>query len=194
LRIADATSEPAHYYFAPEASPPYEITSRYEWGVDTLEGKEIYPAHTEHARKTKGISEFTIQLEPKNFGVLLRRTLDYQFPNQRAEVFILETGTKTPGWQKAGVWYVAGGNTCVYSNPKGELGPTEHQVQTSNRRFRDDEFLVPRRLTQGRRSVRVRVQFTPVERPLYPGQPVPELAWADIKYSAYCFVMPQFHP
>ena len=29
-------------------------------------------------------------MEPKNFGVLLRRKLDYAFPNQRAEVFVAD--------------------------------------------------------------------------------------------------------
>jgi hypothetical protein len=26
---------------------------------------------------------------------------------------------------------------------------------------------------------------------LFPGQPLPELAWSEIGYTAYCFVMPQ---
>ncbi len=168
------------------------VTSRYEWGVDTLAGKEIYPAHADHGRKLTGTSEFTLQLEPKNFGVLLRRKSDYQFPNQRAEVFVGDADRKSTKWQKAGVWYLAGGNTCVYSNPKPELGATEHHVQTSNRRFRDDEFLVARKLTEGKRAIRVRVRFTPVRRPLFPGHPLPELAWSEIKYTAYCFVLPRF--
>jgi hypothetical protein len=192
LQIGDSTSEHAHHYDSPQASEPYEIMSRYEWGVDKLGGKEIYPAHTDRGRKTTGSSEFTLQLEQKNFGVLLRRKLDYQFPNQRAEVFVADTNDKSPRWRKAGAWYLAGGNTCIYSNPKGELGATEHNVQTSNRRFRDDEFLIPRKLTEGRRAIRVRVQFTPVPRSLFPGHPVPELAWSEIKYTAYCFVLPQF--
>ncbi len=192
LQLGDPQSEAAHQYHSPEASAPYEIASRYEWGVDTLDGKEIYPAHTDRGRKTTGASEFTLQLEPKNFGVLLRRKLDYQFPNQRAEVFVAEAGRATSKWRPAGVWYLAGANTCVYSNPKAELGATEHHVQTSNRRFRDDEFLIPRRLTEGKRAIRVRVEFTPVRQPLFPGYPVPELAWSEIKYTAYCFVLPQF--
>jgi len=65
-----------------------------------------------------------------------------------------------------------------------------HIAQTSNRRFREDEFLIPRHLTEGRSSIRVRVKFTPVETPLFPGHPLPELAWSEINYSAYCFVMP----
>ena len=192
LQIGDTASETNHHYLSPDASEPYEITSRYEWGVDTLDGREIYPAHADHGRKTKGTSEFKLDLEPKNFGVLLRRKLDYQLPNQRAEVFVADGDRKVPKWRRAGVWYLAGGNTCVYSNPKEELGATQHIAQTSNRRFRDDEFLVPLRLTRGRKSIRVRIQFTPVPQPLFPGRPLPELAWSEIKYTAYCFVAPRF--
>jgi hypothetical protein len=65
-------------------------------------------------------------------------------------------------------------------------------VQTSNRRFRDDEFLLPRDLTAGRSSIRVRVKFTPVKTPLYPGYELPELAWSEMRYSAYSYVMPRF--
>jgi hypothetical protein len=195
LQVGDADSERAHGYHSPDASAPYEITSRYEWGVDHVRGKEVYPALTDRGRSTKGTSEFTLKLEPKNFGVLLRRKLDYAFPNQRAEVFVADASRGQQGkelaWQPAGVWYLAGSNTCVYSNPKGELGATQHVVQTSNRRFRDDEFLVPRALTEGRSAIRIRVRFTPVKRPLFPGRPLAELAWSEIRYSAYCFVMPE---
>jgi hypothetical protein len=194
VQIGDADSEKAHRYYSPDASPPYEITSRYEWGVDHVRGKEIYPAHTDRGRSTKGTSEFTVRLEAKNFGVLLRRKLDYAFPNQRAQVFVADASHGQDGkeleWKPAGVWYLAGSNTCVYSNPKEELGATQHVVQTSNRRFRDDEFLVPRALTEGRSAIRIRIQFTPVKRPLFPGRPLADLAWSEIRYSAYCFVMP----
>ena len=164
--------------------------------MDAIKGQEIYPATTDHGRKTTGTSEFTLKLEPKNYGVLLRRKLDYSFPNQRAEVYIANASRDTQhikesDWKLAGTWYLAGGNTCVYSNPKDELGATQHVVETSNRRFRDDEFLVPRDLTEGRSAIRVRVKFTPVKIPLYPGQPLPELAWSEIRYDAYCFVMPK---
>ena len=156
---------------------------------------EIYPAHTDRGRKTTGTSEFTLKLEPKNFGVLLRRKLDYQFPNQRAEVSIADASAGTPrDWQPAGVWFVAGSNTCVYSNPKEELGATEHHVQTSNRRFRDDEFLIVRALTEGRAAIRVRVKFTPINVPLFPGHPLAEEAWSEIRYDAYCFTLPQWEP
>jgi hypothetical protein len=123
--------------------------------------------------------------------VLLRRKLDYQFPNQRAEVSVAKVKNGVVGaFKPAGIWYLAGANTCVYSNPKDELGAAQHVVQTSNRRFRDDEFLVPLNLTQDRPEIRVRVRFTPMEIPLFPGQPMPDLAWSELRYDAYCFVMP----
>src|SRR2546423_10270077 len=120
-----------------DASAPCEITSRYEWGVDALHGKEIYPVHTDHGRVVKGESRFTLRIDPANVGVMLRRKLDYAFPNQRAQVYVADVGGE-PRWQRAGVWYLAGSNTCIYSNPPEELGAAQHVVQTSNRRFRDD--------------------------------------------------------
>jgi hypothetical protein len=195
LQLGDAASEKAHRYISPQASAPYEITSRYELGVDHLDGKEVYPAHSDRGRSTKGTSEFTMKLDPKNFGALLRRKLDYAFPNQRAEVYVADDlpghSSGMTDWKPAGIWYLAGSNTCVYSNPKDELGATQHVVQTSNRRFRDDEFLVPRELTEGRSAIHVRVKFTPVNRPLFPGHPIPELAWSEIRYDAYCFILPR---
>ncbi|MFQ5928520.1 MAG: hypothetical protein ACE5MK_02400, partial [Acidobacteriota bacterium] len=160
---------------------------------------EAYPAHAEIGRYTRGTSEFTVKLQPNNLGVLLRRTLDYSFPDQRAEVEIADASEGHGGdglqWESAGVWYLAGSNTCVYSNPpRGEeLGETKHIVQTSNRRFRDDEFLIAGRLTRGRTAIRVRVKFTPVKRPLFPGHPMSDLAWSELRYAVYCYVMPLAH-
>jgi Protein of unknown function (DUF2961) len=193
LAVGDTASEQAHRYVSPDASAPYELSSRYEWGPDTLSGQEIYPATTDRGRTTRTISEFTLNIDPRNLGVMLRRKLDYQFPNQRAEVYVGDATSKNPDWRSAGVWYLAGSNTVVYSIGHGEeLGATQHIVQTSNRRFRDDEFLLPRALTQGRSSIRIRIQFTPVPIPLYPGYPLADLAWSEMRYSAYCFVMPKF--
>jgi hypothetical protein len=197
LKVGNPADEGAHHYVSPDASAPYPITSRYELGVDHVDGpgsREVFPAETDTGRKTAGISQFTLKLDPRNLGVLLRRKLDYSFPNQRAEVFVAEDDGTEPAWQPAGIWYLAGSNTCVYSNPKEETGAAQHIVQTSNRRFRDDEFLVPRSLTAGRSSIRVKVEFTPVRIPLFPGYPLPELAWSEIQYDAYCFVMPDWHP
>ncbi|HZM02492.1 MAG TPA: DUF2961 domain-containing protein, partial [Candidatus Saccharimonadales bacterium] len=196
LKVGDLASEAAHQYQSPKASDPYVITSRYEWGVDTLHGQEIYPASSDRGRKTTGASEFTLKLNPENLGVLLRRKLDYVFPNQRAEVFVADgsAAASEAVWKPAGTWFLAGANTCVYSNPKGEMGATQHVVETSNRRFRDDEFLIGRPLTQGRSSIRVRVKFVAVNLPLFPGRPVDEQAWSEMRYDAYCFVLPAWNP
>jgi hypothetical protein len=188
LQIGNASDERSHGYYSPQASEPYTITSRYEWGVDTLNGKEIYPAEQDKGRTTKGTSEFKLRLNADNLGVLLRRKLDYSFADQRAEVYIADKSKSN--WKLAGTWYLAGSNTCVYSNPKEELGATQHIVETSNRRFRDDEFLISRELTQGRKTIWVRIKFTPVNRSLFPGYPVGERAWSEIKYTAYSFVRP----
>jgi hypothetical protein len=198
LNIADPDSESAHHYSG--RGETYEIVSRYEWGPDTLPAQnpggniEIYPAHKEIGRKTTDRSEFTLAIDPKNVGVMLRRTLDYSFPNQRAEIYIADGKIRAPkesDWKSAGIWYLAGANTCVYSDPKGELGETQHNVITSNRQFRDDEFLLPLPLTRGRSSIRVRVIFKPVQIPLFPGFPFPnEAAWSEIRYDAFSFVVP----
>jgi hypothetical protein len=191
LQIGDAAAEHAHAYSSPQASAPYTISSRYEWGVNSLNGKEVFPQSEDRGRTTKGTSEFRLHVRPDNVGVLLRRKLDYAFPNQRAEVYI--AGASRSSWKLAGTWYLAGSNTSVYSNPEQELGAAEHQVETSNRRFRDDEFLIARNLTQGRKTIWVRVKFTPVDRPLFPGYPTGEQAWSEIKYTAYCFITPRVH-
>jgi len=179
-----------HRYIAMNVSEPFKMASRYEWGVDTLDGKEIYPEYLEVGRTLKGKSSFVMKIDPRNVGVLLRRKLDYIYPNQRAEVFV-SNSEGNEEWKKAGVWYLAGSNTCVYSNPPQELGTTQHIVQTSNRRYRDDEFLLPLALTRGKSAIRIRVVFKPVNRPLFPGNPVPELAWSEIRYTAYSYVPPK---
>jgi hypothetical protein len=193
LRIGDAKSEAAHKYRSPQASQPIELVSRYERGVDHLQGREIFHAESDWGRVTTGTSEFTVKLRPDNWGVLLRRKLDYGYPNQRAEVFVADE--TRPGrqerWRSAGLWYLAGSNTVVFSNPPDELGSAQHVVKTSNRRFRDDEFLIGRDLARGRSAIRVRVRFNRVEIPLYPGYPLPPLGWSEMRYTAYCFVMPQ---
>ncbi len=159
----------------------------------------IYPPHADVGRTTATGSEFTLAIDPANHGVLLRRKLDYSFPNQRAEVFVApagDDGLPVAGaeWRPAGIWYLAGSNTCIYSDPRGELGETLHNVQTSNRRFRDDEFLLPRELTRGHPRLRLRIRFTPVERPLFPGHPIPSLAWSEIRYDAYSVTLPDWQP
>src|SRR5690606_17645682 len=97
-------------------------------------------------------------------------------------------------WREVGLWYTAGSNTCVYSDPRGELDPSLHNAQTSNRRWREEEFLLPRELTEGRSSIRIKLEFVPKGIPLFPGHPLPEQAWSEYRYWAYSYVMPRVNP
>lgn len=190
LDVTDASG--LHGDFRIISEPTASIGKVLEVG-GTTGAFEVYPAHTQVGRITPGSSEFTLELRRDNLGVLLRRTLDYKYANQRAEVYVADTKDDEPEWQSAGVWYLAGSNTFYHSYPRkgGELGKSDPVVMSSNRRFRDDEFLIPRNLTQGRTAIRVRVKFTPVEIPLLPGRAIDKLVWSEMHYSAYCYVMPE---
>lgn len=222
IDIGDLSSEQNHSYHSPEASEVVTIESRYEWGIDTyphglwgmsrdqipdydkLIGKEVYPAHEENGRTTMGISEFTVKLDPENLGALLRRTLDYSIPNQTAKVYISDDRLyedavsnqdpgSTPKWDYAGIWYLAGSNTAIYSDPSGELEKRLLRTKTSNRRFRDDEFLVPARLTENRSAIRIRIEFVPNEQKLFPEFPFPkESAWSELRYEVFSYIKPKF--
>jgi hypothetical protein len=162
LHVSDPIDETSHSYVSPRAQGVDVLSSRYEWGVDSTPAPDggttvVYPASSDTGRHTTGTSEFTLSIRPDNLGVLLRRKLDYGYPDQRAEVYVADGDTARPAFVHAGTWYLAGSNTCIFSDPPGELDPFQPVVQTSNRRWRDDEFLVPRSLTEGLASLRVRV-------------------------------------
>lgn len=195
LHVSDPADEGAHGYVSPDASGVDTLTSRYEWGVDTIPlsvggSAEVFPASTDTGRHTTGTSEFTLAIQPENMGVLLRRKLDYGYPDQRAEVYVADGASETPSFVAAGLWYLAGSNSCVYSNPPHELDPFQPTVETSNRQWRDDELLLPRALTEGKSSLRVRVVFVPGSAPLVPGGVAPAQAWSEYRYTAYAWTLP----
>lgn len=150
---------------------------------------EIFPEMEKAGRRTEGASEFTLAIRPDNHGVMLRRTLDYRYANQRARVFIEVDGE----WMAAGVWYLAGSRTVYHSFPwtEGELAPVRPLVITSNRRFRDDEFLLPVDLTRGRDQLRLRIECAPRNPPLLPNREPEPSAWTELTYRAYSYVMPR---
>jgi hypothetical protein len=197
LTIGDEQSEREHEYRSPEASPPQVLTSRYNIGPDTYTppppGQPIvvYPEESRTVRYTRGSSEFVLNVRPDNQGVMLRRTLDYGLPNQKAAVFVADADASQPKWEQAGTWYLAGSTTYYHSSPAHESDPPAPVVHTSNRRLRDDEFLLPLRLTRERKAIRVRLTFEPVDRPLLPGMPPQPSAWSEIDYSAYSWVEPK---
>lgn len=211
INIGDSASEEAHNYSSPEASEVVEISSRYEWGIDVFPertwgmdpnkipdyaskmGKEIYPEQQKDGRYTRGTSKFEVELKKNNLGALIRRTLDYSFPNQTAEVYVADAADTTePKWEKAGIWYLAGSNTALYSDPGGELEERLNRTKTSNRRLRDDEFLIPARLTKGKTKIKLRLKFVPNNQELFPGFPFPkQSAWSELDYTVYSYIIPE---
>ncbi len=195
LDVGNPASEAAHQYQISSATQPYTIVSRFDWGPDTVQGVEVYPAHAETARRTGTGSAFTLGIDPGNQGVMLRRTLDYQYPNQRGEVFVADhpgvVGLPPgPGWTSAGFWYTAGSTLGYGTWPATELSPPDPVLQTSNRRFVEDEFLLPLELTRGKSKLRVGIRFRPVNRPLMPGLSLQPQQWTEIEYQAHCFQVP----
>jgi hypothetical protein len=188
LHVGDTSDERSHAYRSPTAKAE-TLTSRYELGVDHVGDREVYPAIADSGRSMTGTSELTLRLDANNQGVLLRRKLDYGYPDQRAEVSVADDRDGAP-FRTAGTWYLAGSNRSVYSNPSDELGAAAHDEQTSNRRFRDDEFLVPPDLTRGRSAVRIRVRFVPGAHPPIPGATAAPTAWSEYRYTAYSYVLP----
>jgi hypothetical protein len=182
FHVGDPADEALHAYDSPAASTVDSLTSRYELGVQS-------PLSSDTGRHTTTQSSFTMTIDPTNVGVMLRRKLDYSFPNQRAEVYVGDDATGAT-LEHAGTWYLAGSNSCVFSAPPGELSPPLHTIETSDRRWREDEFLIPPRLTAGRSHIRIQIRFVPSGLPLVPGQPVAPEAWSEFRYWAYSYVMP----
>lgn len=195
LHVGDATDEAAHHVDAPGASAVDTVTSRYEWGVDARPASdggtvEVYPASTDTGRHTTGAFEMTLAVRPDNLGVMLRRKLDQSYPDQRAEVYVGDANAPGAPLVHAATWYTAGSNTVVYSNPPGELSPFTPTVETSNRRWRDDELLLPRAVTQGKSALRVRIVPVATALPLTPAMPAAATAWSAFRYSAYVWTLP----
>jgi hypothetical protein len=193
LDVGSSDDERAHAYASPTASPVETVTSRYELGPDHAGSMETFPEVTEDGRHMTGTTEFRVLLRPDNFGVLLRRRLDYAFPDQRAEVFVAEDRNDA-SFERAGIWYLAGSNRCLYSNPKGELDAPTFTVESSNRRLREDEFAIRSELTRGRSALKIRIVWSKIEQPLMPGAELGELAWSELRYTAYCWVLPERPP
>jgi hypothetical protein len=190
LHVGDVADEGRHQYVSPSASSPEPLTARFDaLGVDHVGSMEVLPPLTDTGRHMTTTSEFTMTIRPDNVGVLLRRRLDYAYPDQRAEVEVADVAPGAP-FASAGTWYLAGSTTSVFSDPDAETGATEHTVQVSDRRFREDEFLIAREQTQGKSALRIRITFSPVSRPPYPGAPVSAQAWSEFRYWAYSYVMP----
>jgi hypothetical protein len=206
LDVGNEADEKRHDFRSPDATAPEQLATRFELGIDHLpllnglESKPLYSAVSDDGRRTKTSTEFTLNITNNNLGVLLRRRLDLNYPNQKARVSVSDAEGPVQ-WREVGSWYTAGGNPAVFGDPLGlpkeslkvhpELAAPAHIVWSSDHRWREDEFMLPRQLTEKRSRIRVRLEFQPVGLPLFPGHPLQEEAWTEFRYWAYCFVMPR---
>jgi hypothetical protein len=211
LNVCNAEDRRRHRYSSPTAVDCYPLVSRYEWGPDTdhpghfnphdrldefYSSKRYFFAEEDSVRYMTGTTEFTAKIAEENHGVMLRRKFDYLHPNQEAKIYIRKPGETE--WQYIDVWYTSGSNTCVYSRPAGkpfseaELAPTEHNVITSNRRWREEEFVISSAFTRGLTEIEVKIEFVPNTLELFPGYPFPgKSAWSESRYWVYSYVLPE---
>ena len=127
LDVGATSSESAHGYVVSAASVVnYSYNDRYEGDNDNLyvsdSGRHF----------TNGYSEFTLAIEPANYGVRLRRMMYYGVADQNASVHVDD--------QAVGQWFDAGSNNII--------------------RWRESEFDIPACYTQGKSSIRVRIGTT----------------------------------
>jgi len=179
LDVGNSASEQGHAYSSPDATDPVQITSSYDVSL-------LWATETE--RHTTTQSEFTLTIDPDNHGVLLRRTLDWTYPNQEANVFIWDETAQE--WQAAGVWYTPGSTVFIHDRDDDDPETLDETIEVSTRRFKEEELLLSKTLTRGKSELKLKVEFVPINRPLRPGDPLEEQAWSEIRYAAYSYVMP----
>jgi D-arabinan exo alpha-(1,3)/(1,5)-arabinofuranosidase (non-reducing end) len=134
-----------------ERSHRYESDGTRTELTDTFEGDDDTVAVSDDGRATTARVRFRLQIERRNEGVVLRRRSDQQAAHQAAQVLV--------NGKDAGVW-------------RQPLGNSTH-------RWLEDAFLLPAKLTDGRRDIVVEL------RPLA-GAP----AWHAARYTALARVRP----
>ena len=95
LKIGDTASERAHSYVSPQASEPYEIVSRYEWGVDTY-----YRGYERPKSDPENFAEFEFEADAgKPYHIWVRgRSQDNNIKRDAFWMqFNAEIGTQTLG-------------------------------------------------------------------------------------------------
>jgi hypothetical protein len=183
LAIGDPASEAQHGYVVHDGDPPVSVTSAYELGV-------VAPEETHLVRTIRGGSEMVVTIPPDNAGLLLRRRLDLDVADQRAEVYVGDADDPSAPPARAGTWLTAGSRRVLFANAPTETGDTPGVIETSNRRFRDDEFLIGPQLTRGHRRLRIRFDVTSSPHALRPGEPAPPPAWTESHVWTYAWSAP----
>lgn len=127
LDVGDIASELRHGYDGPR-DDALTLTASYEGDDDVTERTD-----TGRVLPAGRACRFTLNIDPDNAGVILRRRMDWRTADQRAEVYVDD--------QKVGTWYDAGANA-------------QHA-------FRDSEFLLPASVTAGHDNLTIRLLNPP---------------------------------
>ena len=132
LDVGNAGDEKAHHYNLTGATWTGSVTCAY----DTYEQAPNHPSITDDGRAFKGSSCFTVRIDPKNQGVLLRRRCNrHMSRRQVAEVQV--DGKKVSEFP----WYV-----CELATP----------AQTG---WLDTDYFIPASLTAGKQQITVKVKY-----------------------------------
>lgn len=124
LDIGDAASEKAHNYIIDDQTRESKDSQYFE---GFLVSKKLEDSGRFH----QGKSSFTVKINPRNKGVLLRRLFNQSVINQQAQVYVNN--------QPAGTWYTAGGNRRKF--------------------WKEEDFLLPASLTQGKKKLEIRIEY-----------------------------------
>eukprot|EP00039_Didymoeca_costata_P021860 m.345599 g.345599 ORF g.345599 m.345599 type:complete len:741 (+) comp26860_c0_seq1:167-2389(+) len=196
ITFNDTESLLHHNYTVPsETSTKYTVDSRFELGVDHLNGNtssaEVYPSQNISGIVHSSVSSFTVNVAPQNKGIMLRRTLDLAYADQNATVAIRSSATNSCWRLLKAPWFTGGSNTVVFSDPSTETGEpmTSVKLETSNRRFRDVEYLIPSSATKNCTKVDVMITYQKVTQDIFPGQPFPKQdGWTEFGWEVWSIV------
>jgi Protein of unknown function (DUF2961) len=148
LQPASGASAAAHSFKAPGSSA-FTLRAAYEY-------LPYAPLTTGAVVQTTGTATFTMKVSSGNVGAFVRRTFDSCIASQRATVWV--DGTF------AGTWY----------NPGASPGTG---YDGHDRCWRDDDFVLPPGLTQGKSSVTIRLTAATAS-----------TDWTASDYKLYSFV------
>eukprot|EP00002_Diphylleia_rotans_P010086 TRINITY_DN20481_c0_g1_i1.p1 TRINITY_DN20481_c0_g1~~TRINITY_DN20481_c0_g1_i1.p1 ORF type:complete len:734 (-),score=114.73 TRINITY_DN20481_c0_g1_i1:81-2282(-) len=124
MDVGKEDDEKAHQYSCSQCEPSGEVSSTYD--AHYSKG----PKMSDYGRHIRGSVQFTVKVDPRNTGVMLRRRLDHRKQNQKGKVFVDE--------KLVNVWFE------MKKNPFHA--------------FRNSDFWIPRDYTAGKKTIRIRIE------------------------------------
>ncbi len=138
--VADAESDRAHQYrIVARKSRVQSDKAAYEGNFTEL--------FEDAGHWSNGESTFTVNINPDNDGVRLRKRINQLAYHQAVEVFVDD--------QSAGVWFEQGSQYHVLQEKQMKVDRYSSDWKDINNRFRDTEFEIPVAQTQGKTSLKL---------------------------------------